>query len=265
MSRSITLGQYLPGNSVIHRLNPRFKILTLLLILILLFSLDNYGSLAALFLFSLALLAGAKIPFRYFIRGLRPILYIAIFALIIFFFFTRGGVVLLRIGMVTIESEGVREGLFVITRLITLVFFSLLVTLTTTPLSLTYGMGYFLKPLRYVGLPTEEVAMIMAIALRFIPTLMEESQRLMRAQVSRGADFETGSIFRRAKSLIPLIVPLFVSAFRRADELALAMEARGYRLGAKRTRLHEDVIAFRDWAALGLICALLVVSLLFGL
>ncbi len=265
MSRSITMGQYLPGTSLVHRLNPRLKILILLLLLVLLFSLNSYAGLVALFGFSLLMLVVARVPFRFFIRGLRPILYIILFALIIYLFFTKGGVVLFRLGPLTIESEGLREGAFVITRLVTLIVFSLLVTLTTTPLSLTHGMGYFLKPFSRLGLPTDEIAMIMAIALRFIPTLMEESQRLMRAQVSRGADFETGSIFRRAKSLVPLIVPLFISAFRRADDLALAMEARGYTLGAKRTRLHEDKIAALDLAALIFVVILLFTALYYNL
>lgn len=265
MSRSITLGQYLPGQSLVHRLNPRLKILALLLILILLFSLKTFIGLAVLLGSAVTLLAVSKVPFSYFLRGLKPIFYIVIFALIIYFFFTKGGVVLLRIGFITVESDGAREGIFVVTRLVTLVFFSLLLTLTTTPLSLTYGIGYFLKPLRYIGLPTDEVAMIMSIALRFIPTLMEESQRLMRAQVSRGADFESGSIFRKARNLVPLIVPLFISAFRRADELALAMEARGFRLGARRTRLHEDVIAPRDWAVLFFVLAALAAALVLNI
>ncbi|MBW6462745.1 MAG: energy-coupling factor transporter transmembrane protein EcfT [Bacillota bacterium] len=265
MSRSITLGQYLPGNSYVHRLNPRLKILALLLLLVLLFSLNSFAGLFSLLAMALLLLFSARIPFRYFLKGLRPILYIVIFALIIYLFFTKGGVVLLRIGSFTIESEGVREGFFVITRLITLIIFSLLVTLTTTPLSLTHGMSFFMKPLSKIGLPTDEVAMIMAIALRFIPTLMEESQRLMRAQVSRGADFETGSIFRRAQNLVPLIVPLFVSAFRRADDLALAMEARGYRLGAKRTRLHVDKVLPADLGTLIFVIILIAAAFYFKL
>lgn len=264
MSRSITLGQYFPGRSLVHHLNPRMKLLSLLLILALLFSLQSYSGLVVLFFIALILITTTRVPFRYFLRGLRPVFYIALFALIIYFFFTSGGVVLLRVGFITVESEGVREGIFIILRLVTLVLFSLLLTLTTTPLSLTYGLSYFLRPLRYIGLPTEEVAMIMAIALRFIPTLMEESQRLMRAQVSRGADFESGSIFRRAKSLVPLIVPLFISAFRRADELALAMEARGYRIGARRTRMYEDAIVPRDWLVLAALLVLLIVSLALG-
>jgi len=265
MSRSITLGQYYPGKSLIHRLNPRAKILSLVLVLILLFSLHTYEALLAQLAVALLLIWNTRVPFHYFIRGLRPILYIAIFALIIYFFFTSGGVVLLRIGFITVESQGVQQGIFIILRLITLVLYSMLLTLTTTPLALTHGIGYFLKPFRYVGLPTEEIAMIMAIALRFIPTLMEESQRLMRAQVSRGADFETGSIFRRAKSLVPLIVPLFVSAFRRADDLALAMEARGYRVGAVRTRMYEDTILPLDWTVLLVIIVMMAAAWILGL
>ncbi len=265
MSRSITLGQYYPGKSLIHRLNPRFKILSLVLVIILLFSLHTYAALLGLFAVSLLLIWHTRVPFRYFIRGLRPVFYIVLFAMVIYFFFTSGGVVLLRIGFITVESKGVQEGIFIILRLITLVLFSLLLTLTTTPLTLTHGIGFFLKPLRYIGLPTEEIAMIMAIALRFIPTLMEESQRLMKAQLSRGADFETGSIFRRAKSLVPLVVPLFISAFRRADDLALAMEARGYRVGAVRTRMYEDTIIPLDWTVLLAIIAMMAAAWILGL
>jgi energy-coupling factor transport system permease protein len=262
MSRSITLGHYLPGSSAIHQLNPRIKVPVLIILLAILFAVKSILSLLAMLVAVLFLFAVARVPFHYLLKGLRPILYIALFALIIFVFFTKGGVVLMRLGPLTIESDGLREGLFVITRLVTLVLFSLLLTLTTTPLSLTHGLGFYLRPLSRVGLPAEEVVMIMAIALRFIPTLIEESQRLMRAQVSRGADFDSGSILSKAKNLVPLIVPLFVSAFRRADELALAMEARGYRLGAKRTRLHEDLIKMRDWLVL-LVALLLLAAVIY--
>ncbi len=264
MTRSITLGQYLPGNSLIHNLSPRLKILILVIVLITLFLVESPAGLLFFLSLSLVLYALAGIPFRFLLRGLRPILLIAVFALVVYFFFSRGGVVLFRLGFITVESDGVRDGLFIVTRLVTLVFFSLLVTLTTTPLSLTYGIGYYLMPLRYAGLPAEEVAMIMSVALRFIPTLMEESQRLMRAQLARGADLATGSIFRKASNLVPLVVPLFVSAFRRADELALAMEARGYRVGAKRTRMQEDIIKAGDWAALALVLILFLAVLFLG-
>ncbi|MFO7952317.1 MAG: energy-coupling factor transporter transmembrane protein EcfT [Bacillota bacterium] len=265
MSRSITLGQYLPGDSLIHRLNPRLKILNLVVVLVLLFALESFPGLLVLLGIALFLYILAGIPFRYILRGLRPIIFIILFALIVYFFFTGGGVVLFRLGIITIETEGVRQGTFIVTRLVILILFSLLLTLTTTPLSLSNAIGFYLKPFRYVGLPAEEVAMIMTIALRFIPTLMEESQRLMRAQTARGADFESGSFFQRAKNLVPLIVPLFISAFRRADDLALAMEARGYRIGAERSSLYEDVIMPRDWGSFAFILILLVVALTLGL
>ncbi len=264
MARSITMGQYIPGDSIIHQLNPRFKIITLIMVLALLFLLETLAALVVSLCAALALFALAGVSFNYLLRGLRPILYISIFALIIYFFFTPGGVVLFRIGFLTVESEGVEQGIFIIARLVALVLFSLLVTLTTTPLSLTHGMAYFFSPLQRLGFPAEEMAMIMAVALRFIPTLMEESQRLMRAQQARGADFETGSIVKRARNLVPLIVPLFVSAFRRADELATAMEARGFRIGAKRTRMQDDRIAFKDWTALAVILVLIVLVLTFN-
>lgn len=265
MSRSITLGRYLPGESLVHRINPRVKVVALVVCLITLFSLQSYRGLLLLLALCLAAFALAGVPARYLIKGLRPILYISLLTLFIFFFFTKGGVVLLWIGPVSIESRGVSEGLFIVGRLIVLVLFSLLVTLTTTPLALTGGLGFFLKPLARIGLPTEEVVMIMTVALRFIPTLLEESGRLMRAQVARGADFSGGSPLRRARNLVPLVVPLFVSAFRRADELALAMEARGYRLGAKRTSMHEDSLFMLDWAVLFLVTCLLVVVFALGL
>ncbi len=250
MTRSITLGHYIPGRSLLHRLNPRFKLLSLLFFLIALFWLKTLTGMAAVLLLVIILMSLARVPYRYLLRGLRPILYIVLFTLIIYFFFTKGGVVLLRIGPVTVESLGVMEGLFVVARLIGLVLATMLVTLTTTPLSLAHGLEFFLKPFKLIRLPVAEIAMIMTIALRFIPTLMEESQRLMRAQMARGADFESGNLFRKARNLTPLIVPLFVSAFRRADELALAMEARGYRIGARRTRMYEDTVALRDWTSL---------------
>ncbi len=265
MSRSITLGQYLPGHSFLHLLNPRFKIVALIIILVLLFTVDTYEALVFMLLAAFFLAAVCGVPFRFFIRALRPILVISLFALVVYLFFTKGGEVLFRIGVITVESEGVRQGFFVILRLVCLVLYSVLATMTTTPLALTNAMGFFLKPLTILKVPTDELVMIMAVALRFIPTLMEESGRLMRAQLARGADFETGSLFRRAGNLVPLIVPLFISAFRRADALALAMEARGFRLGAKRTRMHEDVIALRDWLSIIVVTFLLAAGLFFDL
>jgi energy-coupling factor transport system permease protein len=260
MKQSITLGQYLPGESFLHRLNPRFKLLSLALVLVTLFFVKTLGGmglfLALLILFSILV----RMPYSYLLRGLKPIFYIVIFTLIIYLFFTKGGAVLLRLGPITVEEAGVIQGAFVVGRLIALVLASILVTLTTTPLALTHGLEFFLTPLKLIRVPVAEITMIMTIALRFIPTLMEES-----SQMARGADFETGNLFRKARNLTPLIVPLFVSAFRRADELAVAMEARGYRIGARRTRMREETVSWRDWVALAASGALLAAVIIAGI
>jgi energy-coupling factor transport system permease protein len=189
--------------------------------------------------FILIIFAASRLPWRYFLRGLKPILYIVIFTLILHFLFTKGGKVYWRWGSITIEEAGVYLGAFMTFRLMLLVITTLLVTLTTSPIAFADGIEFLLRPFRRLGIPGHEIAMMMTIALRFIPTLMEESDKIRKAQMARGADFETGNIFRRARNLIPLLVPLFVSAFRRADELAVAMEARCYRGGENRTKLRK--------------------------
>lgn len=249
MSRSITLGRYLPGSTFLHRINPRFKLLILLLFLMLLFLLKTFAGLGLLLIFLLFVMIAVRIPLRYLAGGLRPLLHIILFTMIVYFFFTKGGVVLLRLGPLTVEQNGVTAGLFMIMRLVGLVLMTMLLTLTTTPLDLAHGLEFFIRPLGRIGFPAGETAMIMTIALRFIPTITEESQRLLRAQMARGADFE-GGFFSRARKFAPLMVPLFIGAFRRADELAVAMEARGYRIGAVRTRMYEEKITASDWAAL---------------
>ncbi len=264
MSRSITLGQYLPGHSFLHNLDPRFKLAGLLFLLAALFAVRTFTGLGFLCLFAAALAGSSAMPLRHLLRGARPIVYIALFTLVIYAFFTPGGLVLLRLGPMTVELSGLIEGLFIVLRLLLLVWFSFLVTLTTSPLAFTDGIEFYLHPLKLVGLPIAEVAVIMTIALRFVPTLMEESQRIMRAQMARGADFESGGFFRRAGNLVPLVVPLFISAFRRADELAVAMEARGYRIGARRTRLRRLPVTWRDWVALAFTAVLFTVTLVYG-
>ncbi|HHW75380.1 MAG TPA: energy-coupling factor transporter transmembrane protein EcfT [Firmicutes bacterium] len=249
MSRSITLGRYFPGDSLLHRFNPRFKLLILILFLAILFLMKTLIGLGLLLMFLLLTATAVRVPLRYLFNGLRPVLYIILFTAFVYFFFTKGGVVLLRIGPLTIEQAGVWAGSFMIARLLGLVLLSMLLTLTTTPLALARAMEFFMKPLGRVGFPAGEVAMIMMIALRFIPTIAEESQRLLQAQEARGADFG-GGFFSRARKFTPLMVPLFVSAFRRADDLALAMEARGYRIGAPRTQMLEESVTIADWAAL---------------
>ncbi|NLA10648.1 MAG: energy-coupling factor transporter transmembrane protein EcfT [Firmicutes bacterium] len=262
LSRSITLGSYLPGDSFLHRADPRFKMLLLLLFLAVLFLVKTFAGLGLLLLLLLLLMTAGRIPLRYLAGGLRPLSYIVLFTVIVYFFFTKGGLVLLRLGPLTVEQAGVTAGLFMILRLTGLVFISMLLTLSTTPLALAQAMEYFMKPLARIGFPAGEVAMVMTIALRFIPTIAEESQRLLRAQMARGADFE-GGFFRRARKFAPLMVPLFIGAFRRADELAVAMEARGYRIGALRTQMREASASPADWAAL-LLALLLLAAVLFS-
>lgn len=255
--KSITIGQYLPGSSPIHRLDPRLKIIALILYIIAIFFVRTFAGFGAALIFTAFLLQISRLPLRYILRGLRPVLFLVVFTILLHFFLTKGGEVLVRMGPVTIESAGVRLGVFMSLRLLFLVVTTSLLTLTTSPIALTDGIEYLLKPFKRVGLPAHEIAMMMTIALRFIPTLMEESQKIMKAQMARGADFESGGLLKRARSMAPLLVPLFISAFRRADELAVAMEARCYRGGDRRTRMKEMVVTHLDYYALTVVAAFL--------
>jgi energy-coupling factor transport system permease protein len=255
--KSITIGQYLPGTSPLHRLDPRLKIVALMLFIIAIFFVRTFAGYGLAFLFTAWLLLLARLPLGYVLRGLRPVVFLVVFTILLHFFLTKGGQVLLRLGPLTVESAGVRLGFFMSLRLVFLVVVTSLLTLTTSPIALTDGIEHLLKPFRRVGLPAHEIAMMMTIALRFIPTLMEESQKIMKAQTARGADFETGGVIRRARSMAPLLVPLFISAFRRADDLAVAMEARCYRGGEQRTRMKEMRIAPLDYLALAVVAAFL--------
>lgn len=261
--RSITIGQYLPGDTLVHRLDPRAKFIAMALLISAVFAVNSFWGYLVLATVVLSLFLAAKIPLPYVFRGLRPVMYILTFTLLVHFLLTRGGVVLLHLGPLRVESYGVYFGLFMALRIILLVVTALLLTLTTSPIALTDGLEYLMKPLARLGVPAHEIAMMMTISLRFIPTLLEESEKIMKAQMARGADFESGNIFRRARSLLPLLVPLFVSAFRRADELAIAMEARCYRGGEGRTRLHELVAKPHDFASIAA-AALLLGAIVWG-
>ncbi len=246
MLRDITIGQHIPGTSLIHRLDPRIKILITILMITVLFLVDSFLG----FLLFLIMTAGitylASLPVKRVLRGLKPVFFLVLITLFLHLFLTRGGDVIWQWRFIRIEEAGVETGFFMVSRILLLIMFTSLLTLTTSPLQLTDGIEYLLKPLAKFGVPAGELAMMMTIALRFIPTLMEEADKIMKAQKARGADFESGNIIRRAKSLIPLLVPLFISAFRRADELALAMESRCYRGGMNRTRLNELEMKARD-------------------
>jgi energy-coupling factor transport system permease protein len=265
MIKSITIGQYLPGSSPIHRLDPRLKIIALIVYIITIFFVRTFAGFGAALIFTVFLLLISRLPLRYILRGLRPVLFLVVFTILLHFFMTKGGEVWLRLGPLTIESAGVRLGIFMSLRLLFLVVTTSLLTLTTSPIALTDGIEYLLKPFKRVGLPAHEIAMMMTIALRFIPTLMEESQKIMKAQMARGADFESGGLIKRARSMAPLLVPLFISAFRRADDLAVAMEARCYRGGEKRTRMKEMVVTILDYYAITAVAAFLMLIVLTGL
>lgn len=254
MMKNITIGQYIPGESIVHQLDPRTKILATFLFIALLFLVDTFTgyALGALLLFSIVLLS--RIPVKFVLRGIRPLVFIIVLTLCLHFFMTEGRV-LFQFWFLKLTYEGLIRGLMMVSRLILLIIGSSLLTLTTSPILLTDGIESLLKPFKVIGVPAHELAMMMTIALRFIPTLVEETEKIMKAQMARGADFESGNIFQRAKSLIPILIPLFVSAFRRADELATAMEARGYRGGEGRTRFRVLRFTRRDAAVLILITA----------
>ncbi len=261
MIRDITLGQYYAGESVIHRLDPRIKIIGTILFIAELFIVHDFIGFAFCGA-ALAIIVGvSKVPPAFILRGLNPILLIIIFTFCLNIFMVDGRVIW-QWGFLKITVEGLYTAAFMGLRLVLLIIGSSLLTLTTKPISLTDAIERLLRPLNRIGVPTHEIAMMMSIALRFIPTLLEETDKIMKAQQARGADFESGNILSRAKSLIPILVPLFVSAFRIAQDLAMAMEARCYRGGKGRTRMHEMKFAGRDVAAMITLGVFLVVIIL---
>lgn len=261
MIRDITLGQYYPGESWVHRLDPRVKIIVTLAYIVALFVVkDFWGFLIAVAALGIVI-AVSRVPLKFILKGLKPIFLIILFTFVINMFMIPGEV-LWHKWIFTITREGLYTAFFMGSRLILLIIGSSLLTLTTKPISLTDGIEALLSPLKKIGVPAHELAMMMTIALRFIPTLLEETDKIMKAQQARGADFESGNIIRRAKSLIPLLVPLFISAFRIAQELAMAMEARCYRGGQHRTRMNGMKLAKRDFVASVLLVVFLAVIVL---
>ena len=248
MLRDITIGQYYPADSHIHRLDPRTKVIFTFFYIIALFLVKDYaGFLPAITIFGISV-AVSKIPLKYILKGLKPIVLI-IFLTVIFNFFWGGGETLLKIGFLKVKSEGVKRGIFLAVRLILLMLGTSMMTFTTTPTKLTDALESILKPLNIIRIPVHEISMMMSIALRFIPILIEETDKIMKAQQARGADFESGNIFKRAKAMIPIFIPLIISAFRRAFDLAMAMEARCYHGGEGRTKLNPMKYRGEDYAA----------------
>ena len=259
MLKDITLGQYFPGNSPVHRLDPRTKLIALIVYIVALFSAGNLASYGLVFIFLTVTIALSKIPVKAIVRGLKPLVFILIFTGILNLFFTAGETVLLSFWRITITLEGLTRAIFMMLRILMLICGTFLLTYTTSPISLTDGLEFLLGPLKKIRMPVHELAMMMCIALRFIPTLIEETDKIICAQKARGADFENGKLTERVKALVPILVPLFISAFRRADELATAMECRCYQGGEGRTKMkllrfkRVDFCGFLVLA--GLLCA----------
>ena len=249
MIRDITLGQYYPADSPLHRMDARVKILLTFAYIVMLFLVKGIPTMLIVAFLVFLLIKMSKVPFKFIFRGLKAIFFIITLTVVLNMFMLPGRT-LVEFGIFKITYEGLYMAIFVGIRLVLLMFGSSLLTLTTKPLNLTDGIESILKPLEKIGVPAHELAMMMSIALRFIPTLLEETDKIMKAQMARGADFESGNIFKRAKAIIPLLVPLFVSAFRIARELAMAMEARCYRGGENRTRMNHSVISKIDYTAI---------------
>ncbi len=239
MLKDITIGQYFPGDSIVHRLDPRIKIIIVSLYIVSLFFINSFLPYLFILGFILLVVKITGIPLKFILKGIKPLMFLILITFFINIFMTKGEVLLDLFGPFTITKEGLYQATFMAIRLIFLITGTSLLTLTTSPIALTDGIEKLLNPFKKIGLPAHELAMMMTIALRFIPTLLEETDKIMKAQMARGADFESGNILNRAKNLVPLLVPLFINAFRRADELATAMEARCYRGGDNRTRLNE--------------------------
>ena len=268
MLRDITLGQYFPGQSVIHRLDPRTKLTMLVVYIVALFLAEGWVSYGLVFLFLAVVIRLSTIPLKSILRGMKPLVMILIFTGVLNLFFTQDGEVLVRFWVLTVTSGGLSRALMMMARILMLISGTFLLTYTTSPIALTDGLEALMNPLKKVGVPVHELSMMMCIALRFIPTLIEETDKIMSAQKARGADFESGSLTDRAKALIPILVPLFISAFRRADELATAMECRCYQGGEGRTKmkqLHYHREDFLSYCAGAVLLAAVIVLKTFAL
>lgn len=232
----IIIGQYVPAESVIHRLDPRAKLLSVIIFVVIIFLANQWISYGLLGLFILTAVLLSRVPVTFIYRGMKPIFFIVIITFILHLFLTKDGDVVLEWGFFSIYEGGLVQGAYISLRLLYLIIFTSLLTLTTTPIEITDGLESLMHPLKRFGLPVHEFALMMSISLRFIPTLLEETEKIMKAQSARGVEFTSGPLRQRLKAIIPLLIPLFVSSFKRAEDLAFAMEARGYRGGEGRTK-----------------------------
>lgn len=239
MMEKMIFGRYVPADSTIHKLDPRSKLLIIFLFVCIIFLANNGVTYALIGIYTFSMLGLSRIPFRFLYRGLKPVLWLVLFTLVLQVFFTKEGNLLYELGPIKIYEEGLRQGIFISLRFFFLILMTSLLTLTTTPIEITDGLETLLNPLKKIRFPVHEMALMMSISLRFIPTLMQETDKIMKAQIARGVEFASGPIKERIKAVIPLLIPLFVSSFKRAEELAIAMEARGYRGGEGRTKYRQ--------------------------
>ena len=245
MLKDITLGQFFPGNSFIHRLDPRTKLIMLVVYIVALFTATGWIGYAVMFTFLVTCILVSKIPLKSIVKGLKPLALILVFTAVLNLFLTDGETVWVSFWVLKVTKEGTVRAVMMLLRILMLVAGTFLLTYTTSPIALTDGLESLLSPLKKLRLPVHELAMMMCIALRFIPTLIEETDKIMSAQKARGADFETGNLLQRVKALVPILIPLFISAFRRADELATAMECRCYHGGDGRTKM--KLLRYTRW------------------
>ncbi|MFP3726123.1 energy-coupling factor transporter transmembrane component T family protein [Priestia filamentosa] len=239
MMNNMIIGQYVPGDSFIHRMDPRAKLIIVFLYVAVIFLANNIVSYSIIGLFAILSVLVSRVPIYFIIKGLKPILFIIIFTFLLHIFMTREGEVIANIGFLKIYEGGVIQGIYISLRFLFLILLTTLLTLTTTPIEVTDGMETLLHPLKKVRFPVHELALMMSISLRFIPTLMDETDKILKAQTARGVDFSSGPLKDRLKAVVPLLIPLFISAFKRAEELATAMEARGYQGGEGRTKYRQ--------------------------
>jgi len=239
MIENMLIGRYVPANSVLHRMDPRSKLMLVFLFVCIIFIANNTITYAIMGLYTLTLVSMSKIQIRFIINGLKPVLFLILFTFFLHVFFTKEGDVFLDLGWLKVYEGGLRQGVYISLRFTYLILITTLLTLTTTPITLTDGLESILGPFKKLKMPVHELALMMSISLRFIPTLLEETSKIMKAQAARGVDFSSGPIKDRVKAIVPLLVPLFVNSFKRAEELATAMEARGYRGGEGRTKYRQ--------------------------
>jgi energy-coupling factor transport system permease protein len=262
MMENMIFGRYVPADSLIHRMDPRSKLILVFMFVCIIFIANNGTTYALIAAYTLIMMALSRIPVRFLYAGLKPVLWLVMFTLFLHVFLTQEGPLLFEFGPLKVYEEGIRQGFFISMRFFFLILITSLLTLTTTPIEITDGLETLLNPLKKVRFPVHEMALMMSISLRFIPTLMQETDKIMKAQIARGVEFTSGPVKDRMKAIVPLLIPLFVNSFKRAEELAIAMEARGYRGGEGRTKYRQLSWQWIDTAILSLLAILTVLLIL---